>query len=218
MDKRCSKCKEIKNILQFNKTKKEKSGYQYCCKQCQAISNKKWYDKNQNKICLKAKEKYLLNSESQKISQKKYYQNNIKKIRLKNSIWKKLNCKKINENNRKRYHQNSKLGVMKSRKWQMKNIDKVKNYKLKNTYNISLEEYNKLLELQNGVCEICKLPETVIHHVTKQAKQLAVDHNHTTGKIRKLLCARCNTGMGFFNDNIGLLKNVIAYLEFHNGN
>lgn len=77
-------------------------------------------------------------------------------------------------------------------------------------YKITLAEYQVMHDAQNGLCAICKLP-------TKgrgQAKNtLAVDHNHTTGKIRGLLCTHCNTGLGLFRDDIQLLKEAINYLQ-----
>lgn len=75
---------------------------------------------------------------------------------------------------------------------------------LKRNYGISLEQYNNLLKEQNGCCYICKeLPSK---------KQLAVDHCHTTNKVRKLLCSKCNTALGLVNDNPEILKTMILYL------
>ena len=49
--------------------------------------------------------------------------------------------------------------------------------------------------------------------VCTTGKRLAVDHCHKTGKIRGLLCTKCNIGLGYFNDDVILLKNSIRYLE-----
>ena len=73
-------------------------------------------------------------------------------------------------------------------------------------YNITIADYEKLLEKQNNCCAIC-------YSKTGSAnKRLAVDHNHQTGIIRGLLCDECNTGLGKFKDNPSLLTNAIAYL------
>ncbi len=72
-------------------------------------------------------------------------------------------------------------------------------------YGIKLEEYNRLLEKQGGVCAICK----------KQCStktRLSIDHDHITGKVRGLLCRRCNAGLGAFSDKIEELKLAIKYL------
>jgi hypothetical protein len=47
--------------------------------------------------------------------------------------------------------------------------------------------------------------------------ELAVDHCHTTGKVRGLLCSTCNTALGSFQDNPAYLKAAIHYLESHDG-
>lgn len=69
----------------------------------------------------------------------------------------------------------------------------------------ALEEYNKLLELQNSSCGICGGKDS--------AKRLAVDHDHETGKIRGLLCSKCNRALGYLNDDKELLRKAISYLE-----
>jgi recombination endonuclease VII len=65
--------------------------------------------------------------------------------------------------------------------------------------------YSKLLEYQNGVCAICK--------EAPNGKKLALDHDHTTGEIRGLLCSSCNWGIGWLKDNTQTLKLAIQYLE-----
>lgn len=86
---------------------------------------------------------------------------------------------------------------------------KKKDGNLRRKFNISIEIYNKLLNLQNNVCYICNNPESILN------KSLAVDHCHTTGKIRGLLCSRCNKALGLFNDNIELLNKAIYYLKLN---
>lgn len=81
------------------------------------------------------------------------------------------------------------------------------NTKLKARFGITLEDYNKMLEEQKGLCLICDNPLSYNGH------KLAVDHDHDTGKIRGLLCKACNFGIGHFKDNINLLAKAINYLE-----
>jgi len=101
--------------------------------------------------------------------------------------------------------------------WREANKDKLKSYRknadLKKEYGISLDTYNEMLLDQEGLCAICKEPETQECYRTGVTYNLAVDHCHTSGKIRKLLCSRCNRTLGMVNDNISLLENMIAYLE-----
>jgi Recombination endonuclease VII len=76
--------------------------------------------------------------------------------------------------------------------------------RLKRKYGISLEEYERLLALQNGACAICLL---------KSDRMLHVDHCHKTGRVRGLLCVKCNTGLGCYNDDPSLMRRGAAYLE-----
>jgi hypothetical protein len=79
---------------------------------------------------------------------------------------------------------------------------------LKRMYGITLEEYNVMSEKQDHKCVICGGTE-----MNNKNKVLCVDHNHTTGEIRGLLCGLCNSGLGKFKDNKQLLLNAIKYLE-----
>lgn len=89
----------------------------------------------------------------------------------------------------------------------------IKSNRLKRIYNISIEEYDEMLLLQNGVCYICKSPPK--NNTSKQCS-LAVDHCHKTGSVRKLLCFSCNVALGFVDDDISRLEKLIEYLKEHN--
>ncbi len=83
---------------------------------------------------------------------------------------------------------------------------------LKSKYGISIEEYQEILEKQNGVCAICGLAETVISNKKGGVDSLRVDHCHKTGTVRGLLCSKCNFGIGNFNDSMYLLTSATNYL------
>lgn len=91
------------------------------------------------------------------------------------------------------------------------NYIKDKNTKLKKAYGITLEEYEELLSKQNGKCAICSVDNNSKY--CNKPRAFAVDHCHTTGKIRGLLCSDCNTGIGLFKDNTNLLHFAIKYLN-----
>jgi hypothetical protein len=80
---------------------------------------------------------------------------------------------------------------------------------LKKLYNLTIEQYDALLAAQNGQCAICRrdTPGNGRH------KFFHVDHDHTTGAVRQLLCHGCNTGLGAFKDNPDLLRAAAAYLS-----
>ena len=90
-------------------------------------------------------------------------------------------------------------------------IDKRKSYKLRR-YGITLCDYRELNEKQDGLCAICGNKETT-RHQNGDIKGLAVDHCHETGKVRGLLCYRCNTGIGKLMDDPKLLRKAANYLE-----
>lgn len=72
-----------------------------------------------------------------------------------------------------------------------------------------------MLEEQNGVCAICRQPETVKRN--DKVRLLAVDHCHDTTKVRGLLCAGCNIMIGHADHNIDILTRAIDYLRRTNG-
>ena len=59
---------------------------------------------------------------------------------------------------------------------------------------MTVEEYDRLFELQRGLCDICGRKD-----YDKLGRRLAVDHDHTTGKIRGLLCYKCNIFLGHYS-------------------
>lgn len=101
-------------------------------------------------------------------------------------------------------------------KYQDRNPDVAKNGHLKRNYNLTLEEYNKMVDTQNNLCYICGKTETSLRCKARTPKDLAVDHCHKTGNIRKLLCTRCNQSLGRMEDSIDLLQAMIDYLKEHN--
>lgn len=86
--------------------------------------------------------------------------------------------------------------------------------KLKNKFNLNPEQYNTILQEQKGICAICTNPPESQKRERNRGV-LMVDHNHSTGINRGLLCRRCNGGIGLFKDNISLLIKAINYLTKH---
>jgi len=92
------------------------------------------------------------------------------------------------------------------KRWASSNPDKIKKYRLKYYYNISETEYDSLLEKSNFACELCKSAD----------RQLHVDHCHTTGKVRGILCFTCNLALGKLGDTTESITRVLRYLEKNN--
>jgi len=74
-------------------------------------------------------------------------------------------------------------------------------------YGLTIEDYDNLLSLQKGVCGICKTSECSMEN-----RSLAVDHDHISGRVRGLLCMKCNTSLGRFQDDIDVINRIIDYL------
>ena len=86
-----------------------------------------------------------------------------------------------------------------------------KNSFIKSTYGITLEDFDAMMETQNGVCAICGQEETRKNKHTRVCR-LSIDHDHETGVVRGLLCSNCNFALGGFRDDIELLESAIQYL------
>jgi len=133
------------------------------------------------------------NREACLLSQREWRKNNKEKVKQYESSWR--------EKNKDKYKASQK-------KWKEKNKSKVISDRLKRKYGICQNQYNNILESQSGVCAICfKTCET--------NQRLSVDHCHNTGKIRGLLCNKCNTALGQMMDSVENLRNAAEYLEKH---
>jgi len=86
--------------------------------------------------------------------------------------------------------------------------------RLKYNFGITGEEYSRMFESQGGVCAICDQPEFASRNGA--VIQLSVDHDHTTGVVRQLLCSACNKAVGYFRDNPELMRRAALYIENHN--
>jgi hypothetical protein len=96
--------------------------------------------------------------------------------------------------------------ILRARKYQAERPDDVLRIALKNRYNMTIPEYNKLLLDQGNVCAICKGVDRGPY------TRLQVDHDHQYGFNRGLLCNNCNKGLGQFMDNKDILEAAKQYL------
>lgn len=125
-------------------------------------------------------------------------------IDAENAHW--VECQGMSSDEQKEY---TKHWVRLDRK---QNPDKYKNTHLMRQYGITLDDYKAMATAQGGLCKICRNPETALNHRTGMPRELAVDHCHSSGDVRGLLCTRCNTGLGVFRDDISILEKAIVYL------
>jgi hypothetical protein len=83
-------------------------------------------------------------------------------------------------------------------------------HSLKRTYGITTQEYAEMLAEQEGLCAICRRPESAKRR--GRVKPLAVDHCHDSSRVRGLLCHRCNAAIGLLQDDVNVLQQAIVYL------
>lgn len=184
----CSKCHKEKELYEFYKQKHGKYGRESICILCKKSpqARKDFLVPNGFKLCpLCNKEKPLTDF---------YKDNNVKsctgpickicdKIKYKES-------RKINRKNNKKQIQNKALQTL---------------------YGITLSDYNRMFEEQSGVCAICGKEE--IQKNQFGTIRLSVDHDHQTGKVRGLLCSKCNRAIGLLNDDFKILNKAAKYLK-----
>jgi hypothetical protein len=89
-----------------------------------------------------------------------------------------------------------------SRRWREANADTPRVRK----YDLTEEEYFEMLEFQDGGCAICRTPDN------GKRRFLDVDHDHETGRVRGLLCNRCNRLLSNARDDFALLEQAASYL------
>lgn len=106
--------------------------------------------------------------------------------------------------NNLRYHADIERLRTYNRERHRKNPERVKNYNLKRWYGIDLEEYKTLCDEQSGRCSICN-----------EKGKLVVDHSHKTGKVRELLCNKCNSVLGYIKERKEVALELAKYIERH---
>lgn len=160
-----------------------------------------WFDDENKKQCTKCKQIYILSD----FSKDKYKKDGL-------CSWCK-NCH--NKCNKQDYLNNKKERLKKNArgrdKYQKtpKSKEYRRKYKLKNKYNITVEDYDEMLKLQSGKCVICDSEDPGGKGI------FCVDHNHLNNKIRGLLCFNCNIILGHCKDSITVLLKAIKYLKEH---
>ena len=103
---------------------------------------------------------------------------------------------------RQRYAREGDRLAEQAKAWRKANPAKRKDIALRSRFGITLADYEAIAKAQGGVCAVCCQPAV-----------LAVDHCHTTGKVRGLLCMPCNTAIGQFRDDPALLRAAAIYVE-----
>lgn len=202
----CVKCERWKALQDFQKDTRYKSGVNSWCKRCN-LDRKIEYRKTHPKI---QRRKDIIDG---------------KNCCAKCHIWKPISeFSKSKKAKNGLYPYCHPCDNEKKRAWIVKNKDRhreiqirsaenrrtqQKSRALQKAYGITLDQYNILLQSQNGRCAICGSVESDC------GRQLCVDHDHATKMVRGLLCGNCNRAIGYLKDSIERAIAVAEYLKKH---
>ena len=164
--KRCSRCRQIKPVVEFGNDKSRRDGKHPQCKVCARESQRRSLAKPAVR-------------ERQRVYQREWARQ--PRVRERNLAY-----------------QKTEVGKLVKRR-----------AKLKAKYNMTLEQYKEMLAQQGNVCAVCHRP-----FISK--KRTHVDHCHSTGVVRGILCGDCNRALGAVRDDPEVLSRLIRYLEAAN--
>ena len=191
----------IHGPLTENEVSKEKNsslklGYQLRCSQCRRDKDRKYKlnnpDKHKESAGRARKEARFL------------YREGLSDVEPKANIWQQEDRKKNPEKYLEREAKSRK------KQGQLRNTKEVCR-----RFSLDVSVYYEMLKDQNNVCKICGKEETRKSRTEGKICQLVIDHCHTTGIIRSLLCHHCNAGLGHFMDSPDILHSAIQYLQSH---
>jgi len=134
------------------------------------------------------------------------------KAKRRSAEWYAKNRENVLLASRDKYRRDPEKFIAIAKEWRRKNPAeylKIRRKKLLQTYGLSLDAYSARLQRQRGLCACCGDPPSGKHRF------LCVDHNHTTGAVRDLLCPACNTLLGFARESPVRLSRAIEYLKRH---
>ncbi len=184
---KCTYCQVEKSKELFLHSK---SGYRVTiCKECRSSYQKQWREENKESLA-ETRAKYREeNKEEINYRQRELYALNREDRTAKDRAYRALNREETNRKSRLRYRNYCKKRVQ--------------------PYGLTVEELEVMLKAQENKCAICEC-------VPNQGKVLHIDHNHTTGKVRQLLCQACNQRVGHMEH--GLALKTLEYLLHHDDN
>ena len=182
---RCSKCKIEKGNEHFSKNKRNRTGYNNWCKECH-LENRK----GKQLLPLQDAQKFLEDLES---------------------TGELFTCKSCGEEKTaKHFYFKRDYGTV---KLSTSNCRECNSHTARlATYGVTKEQFISMLEEQNHCCAICGISHEQ-YRKNSNGKRFAVDHCHTKGHVRALLCEWCNKGLGHFKDDYNLLLKAAQYIK-----
>jgi len=186
--KRCSKCGLDKSTDSYGKNSASADGLRPNCNDCRRIQRRAEYVANPGRFRRAAIAWGERNPEKKSAAGKRWYSENKERHKATGKAWMAI------ESNRR-------MAVVSTFEGG-----------LKRKYNINPDDYYAKLSAQNSKCAIPSCKNT-----TRPDRALSVDHNHSTGAVRGLLCSNCNAALGLVDDKIEMLIDLIDYLNMHDG-
>lgn len=199
----CTRCRRSLSIDSFDANHRRKDGLQIWCRECNQAYRRDRYANRSAAPDQKADTKPCrVCGKDQPISQ-------FNKDRW-TSDGLGYECKTCSRaKNRRLYAANPSAGRLRAKEWRESNQEKhraiTRRCLVRRLYGISVEDFDRMVVEQSGLCLIC--------HRNPYPKKLHVDHDHSSGKVRGLLCGHCNSLLGMAKDNTSILASAIAYLE-----
>lgn len=187
----CTKCKIEKPIEEFNRNKTSKDGRHCWCNSCKSEYNI-IYNKRAETKRSKAEYAKEYNQRPEIITRSREYQKEHNKYQ---------------REYQREYHQRPEAKERRAQR-SINNKDVITSKTLLRKYGITLEQKQQMIENQGGRCAIC-------NKVLDNGRHTCVDHDHKTGKVRGILCRKCNFLIGHSKDNPIILSRAINYLDRH---
>lgn len=182
--KQCSRCQEEKPDSAFHFRNREQNVRFNTCKMCVKEQQRQYRQRN---------------PEQRRDTNLRYYDANRER-----------------RNKAARRSQSTPEAKEKAKEWRRRNAEKMREYqkdyrdrtrwaRMEKQYGITMADYARLVDDQNGKCPICQAPlETVAIHI---------DHCHTSGRVRGLLCPTCNQALGLLREDVHIAARAVAYLR-----
>jgi len=172
--------------------------------------DKEYYSIHRNRIKAQSAQYYLEHRERIKQDRKEYYKKHREKEKEYNKAYSLAHLEYKKEYDKQRYINDRSNILEKIRQQRESNPEKYKENELKSNYDLSYKDWLAMWNIQNGKCAICG-------ELFENSSDACVDHDHETGKVRGLLCMKCNLGLGLFRNSLDIVKNVIDYLNNKKG-
>ena len=193
-DRTCSKCAQLQPLDQFYKGKGYADGFRRQCKTCLYRANAILVQSNrETRHCGKCGEDKLVFEFSRSKNKSSWCRTCCAQSA---KLWRDSNLEKARQKDRDRQ---ARQQTDKAKEW-------MRFYRWLTRHGLRPEDYHALFEVQEGYCAICRTPPG-------NGMFLHIDHCHTTGKIRGLLCPACNWALGCLKDSPDFCRSAAEYLE-----